>query len=145
MTPLVSSGLKITVIGLLCVFCIVAYGTYRCKTTDFTDPLTFSLFPAPLDKYLDGWGISHYLFFTLLGYLFPEPKLIAYSFFCGVLWEIVEFSMKDKPFYISKCNYTMTTDKGEGWWYGRWQDLVMNSLGLWTGYYLSKKFKNSTP
>jgi len=131
--------LRITVIGLFAVLGIVAYGTLRCKTSKFTDPLTKSFFGEPYDKYLDGWGITHFLLFCLLAYLFSD-KLI-YIFLLGVAWELIEFSVKDKPFYLSKCKYTLRTNKGTGWWYGRWQDIVMNSLGMLTGYMLRKYIK----
>jgi len=129
--------LQISLIYLICVFIIVAYGTFRCKTTSFTDPLTFTIAPPPLDKYLDGWGISHLLFFALLGYLYPQ--YIWFSFVLGVLWELLEYSFKSHPFYLSGCKYNMTTHKGEGWWYGRWQDIVMNSIGLLCGYAIAKR------
>lgn len=128
--------IKIITICVLCVVFIMAYGTFRCKHSTFVDPLTFAFAPPPLDKYFDGWGLSHFAFFALLGYLFPSKVL--FSFVLGVLWELVEYSMKDRPFYLSKCNYTLKTHKGEGWWYGRWQDIVMNSFGLWIGYTLAK-------
>jgi hypothetical protein len=131
--------LQIVACGLLCVLLIVAYGTFRCKTTDFVDPLTKSFFKGELSNYLDGWGISHFLFFAFLGYKFNKPKYILFSFVLGVIWEIIEYFSKDKPFYISECKYDMTTDKGQGWWYGRYQDVIMNSLGLYVGYIVSKK------
>ena len=128
--------LNITLIAFACVIAIILYGTFRCKvkTGSFTDPLTKSITPSPFDKYLDGWGISHFLFFALLGYLYPYPTTILYSWILGVLWELLEFYAKDHPFYISKCNYTITTDAGTGWWYGRWEDIMMNSLGLLIGF-----------
>jgi hypothetical protein len=129
--------IKITVIGLTCVMVIILYGTYRCKNTSFVDPLTFAFAPPPLDKYFDGWGLSHLFFFMLLGYMFP--KHLLFSFALGVLWELVEYSMKEHPFYLSKCNYDLKTHKGEGWWYGRWQDIVMNGTGLLIGAYLTRR------
>lgn len=132
MTPYVN----ITLLCALTVLVIVLYGTYRCKTSGFTDPLTLSLFPAPWNKFLDGWGLTHLFYFMFLGYMYPSLKYVAYSWILGLIWEIIEFSMKDHPFYISRCKYTFTTDNGTGWWYGRWQDLVMNSIGLMIGYYL---------
>lgn len=128
---------KITGIGLACVLVIILYGTFRCKYSTFVDPLTFSFAPPPLDKYLDGWGLSHLFFFMALGYLFP--KKLLFSFALGVLWELVEYSMKEHPFYLSKCNYNLKTHKGEGWWYGRWQDIVMNSVGLYIGSTLARR------
>jgi hypothetical protein len=119
----------------LCVFVIVAYGTFRCKTTSFQDPLTFTLAGPPFDKYLDGWGIAHYLFFLVLAYAYPAYW--PFIWVMGVLWEIIEYSVKDRPFYLSRCTYNIDTDQG-GWWYGRWQDIVMNSLGILTGLGLAR-------
>jgi hypothetical protein len=133
-----SKYLHILLIGLTCVLVIVLYGTYRCKKTDFQDPLTKSFVPPPFDKYLDGWGISHFMFFALLGFLYPQKALLAFSFTLGVIWELIEYSAKDHPFYISKCNYTNLSNDGGSWWYGRWQDIVMNTLGLIAGYSISK-------
>lgn len=130
-----NSYVFIILLGMVCITSIVLYGTYRCMNTSFSDPLTIAFAPPPFDKYLDGWGLSHLLFFMLLGYLFPSHLL--FSFFSGVAWELFEYSMKDHPFYLSSCKYDMTTHKGEGWWYGRWQDIVMNSIGLWIGSVLS--------
>ncbi len=131
--------LQILLCAIVIVFLIVIYGTIRCKTTDFVDPLTKSIFPEPLSNYLDGWGISHFLFFTFLGYKFNTLRYIIFAFILGVLWEIIELMFKNKPFYISKCNYKISTDKGEGWWYGRYEDIIMNTLGLAFGYYMSKR------
>jgi hypothetical protein len=98
------------------------------------DPLTFAFAPPPLDKYLDGWGISHLLFFALLGYLFP--KQLLFSFFLGVIWELVEYSVGNRPIHFIKCQHILKTHKGEDWGYGRWQDIVMNATGLWIGFVL---------
>jgi len=115
----------------LCVLTIVGYGSFRCRTATFTDPLTFTLAPPPLDKYLDGWGISHFTFFATLAYFYPSQWVLIWLL--GVFWELFEYSVKDRPFYLSRCHYDIATDKGEGWWYGRWQDIVMNSLGIALG------------
>lgn len=112
------------------VFGIVAYGTFRCKHQNFKDPLTVSFLGPPWDNFLDGWGLLHFGFFALLGYMFPSK--LWFSFCLGVAWEMFEYGVKDRPFYISKCDYD--TDGGKTWWYGRWQDIIMNSLGLAAGY-----------
>lgn len=127
---------KILLICLACVLTIVVYGTMRCKGA-FVDPLTFSPVGHPWNKFLDGWGMSHFLFFMLLGYWFPDKLL--FITLLGVGWELVEMLFKEHPFYLSKCEYTASTP-GEGyahWWTGRWQDLVMNTSGLVLGAWLS--------
>ena len=128
---------KILILSALCVLIIILYGTFRCKRTDFVDPLTFAFAPPPFDKYFDGWGLTHLGFFTLLGYLCPTKLLFCFAL--GVAWELIEYSMKDHPFYLSKCQYNLKTHGGEGWWYGRWQDIVMNLAGLLFGSYLARK------
>lgn len=132
----------ITVVCLIVVLVIVLYGTLRCKITSFQDPLTFSLFPPPLNNYLDGWGLTHLFFFMSLAYSFPSLEYIAYCWVLGVIWELIEYSMKDHPFYMSRCNYKVTAENGKGWWYGRWQDIVTNTVGLIIGYTLAKNFKH---
>lgn len=133
--------LHITIISLICVFIIIVYGTYRCKNTNFVDPLTKSFFPSPLNKFLDGWGISHLVFFLILGYLYPQTQFLIYSFILGVIWELIEYSIKDHPFYLSKCKYNIGTDNTKHWWYGRWQDIIMNSIGLLIGSFMAHHFR----
>lgn len=143
--------LAIASICAVCVIVIVAYGSYRCQKPSFKDPLTRVFAPAPFDKFLDGWGVAHLLFFTMLGYLYPRPHLLMFIFVLGVVWELIEYSIKDRPFYLSKCasapiidnrldsggttTTTTTTPMPplSNWWYGRWQDIVMNTIGMTTG------------
>lgn len=126
--------IQIVSICAVAVLTIVVYGTYRCKTTSFRDPFTVALAPEPLDKYLDGWGILHFFLFLFFGYFYPSK--IIFAWILGFIWELVEYMFKDRPFYISECQYEIDTDHGVGWWYGRWQDVIMNSLGLLSGYAL---------
>ena len=135
-----SSYLTIIVICALMVLCIMAYGTYRCNREDYVDPLTTTFGPKSLDRFLDGWGITHFLFYGILAFMYPDTKSLIFIASLGVIWEIIEIIFKDHPFYLSDCKYTIQTDKGgEGWWYGRWEDIVMNTLGMITGVMLKKK------
>lgn len=132
---------SILLISLICVTTIVVYGTFRCKHTAFVDPLTYSFAPPPFDRYLDGWGLTHLLFYGMLGYLYPDPHLVGFCFVLGVLWEVVEYSLKDKQVYVSKCKYRVNAKNQSGWWYGRYQDIVMNTFGLLAGVAIAKKLK----
>lgn len=123
--------------GLLIALMIVAYGTFRCKTSDFKDPLTRSMFGHPWNKFLDGWGITHLLFYMALARYYPSQWLFIWLM--GAAWEVIEVIFKDHPFYISKCNYNLQTADGEGWWYGRWQDIVMNSIGIYIGHRMATR------
>lgn len=130
---------QITVALACVVLSIVLYGTFRCKTSSFRDPLTTTFAPPPLDKYLDGWGLLHFAMFAGFGYVYPQARYIAFLWCMGVAWEIVESVFRDHPFYLSSCKYHIDTDGGAGWWYGRWQDIVMNTLGLALGAVLARK------
>lgn len=119
----------------LVVATIVGYGTFRCTQKDYVDPLTKSLLPAPFDGFTDGWAFLHFACFCLITYLFPQHYILIWIL--GVSWEIIEFIFKDHPFYFSDCKYKLTTDKDEGWWYGRYEDIIVNTLGMYLGYYMS--------
>ena len=133
---ILSPSLQVILICICVVFVIAAYGTFRCKSPKFKDPLTLSFVRHPWDKFLDGWGIMHLLFFLILTYKYPANWILI--FLLGVLWEIIESFFHEHPFYISKCNYVLDTDQVAGWWYGRWQDIVMNSIGMCIGYMLQR-------
>ena len=126
-------------ICFVCASLIIVYGTIRCKIPGFSDPLTFAPVPAPWNRFLDGWGIAHFLFYGMLGYLYPSRWL--FITICGVAWELIETVFKDHPFYLSKCNYsTDSKQAGEaGWWYGRWEDIIMNTMGMVLGIALSHR------
>ena len=126
------------VISSLCVFLILAYGNYRCsnKDTYFKDPLLTKL--GVLD--LDGWSLTHVLFYVLLGYLFPEH--FVYLMLAGILWEIVEefvLNHLSSLDYHSKCSKILPPrDQENRWWFGRVSDIPMNALGFVIGYRLAK-------
>lgn len=114
-------------------FAIILYGSYRCHTPSFEDPFTQSVIEKyPWNRFIDGWGLLHFWFFMWLGYHYPNcwKEIVG----VGVLWEVIESIFKDHPFYLTECDVS----KG-GWWYGRWEDIVMNSLGLCAGLALREK------
>lgn len=129
--------LRITIIFVVVVMCIVGYGTFRCSRADFVDPITKSLLEPPFDAYTDGWAFLHFACYGIITYFFPDKYL--YIAFMGVLWEVIEIAFKDHPFYFSDCKYQLTTDKATGWWYGRYEDIIMNTLGMAVGYYFAKR------
>ena len=127
----------IAILSLIMILIIILYGTYRCKNSSFKDPFTKTIFPKPLKNYLDGWGLFHFLFYALLTSLYPNYWI--HIFIIGILWEIIETSVKNKPFYIGKCNVNISTDELNGWWYGRYEDIIMNSFGQLFGYWIANK------
>ena len=135
---MMSPYLQIIGICIVMALAIAAYGTLRCRSSTFTDPLTYSPLGPPWDKFLDGWGVSHLVFYGVLAYMYPSWPTLAFIALIGIAWEVIESLAKDRPFYLSECKYSINTDHAAGagaagWWYGRWQDIVMNSLGMVIG------------
>ncbi len=120
----------------LVFFGIVWYGSYRCQFQDNVDPLTRTFGPKGTEKFTDGWGLSHFFFYFFLTYQSPEYWFLI--FLIGVAWELIEFSIKDRPFYLTDCAYVLETEQGQSWWYGRMEDILMNALGIAAGYALSR-------
>jgi hypothetical protein len=134
--------IQILIICAICILTIVSYGTYRCHHKEFRDPLTNSMLnPSQRSNFFDGWGILHFAFY--FGLAFAYSEYWAFIFILGVLWEITESLMKDHPFYLSKCDAAnvLNTDGSSAWWYGRWQDLVMNGAGVLLGYLCAKPLR----
>lgn len=119
------------VISSLCFAVIWAYSHYRCASHSryFRDPLLTKL--GIWD--LDGWSLTHVLFYILLGYLFPNqfvPLMAA-----GVLWELTESYILNRLSSRGKCT---EMDSGS-WWFGRVSDIPMNAIGFAIGYRLAQK------
>lgn len=124
---------------IICIVTILLYGQYKCNNPYFKDPLRNSL--GLWD--LNGWSLTHLLFYTLIGYTFKSNYLV-YAFLLGCLWELFEYYYGEKrPGWLDgygDCN--MKTNKLDGrWWYGKWSDILINTLGLFLGAYIrNKKF-----
>ncbi len=121
------------------LFVIFSYGSYRCDNPDYKDILEDEI--GIFD--LDGWSISHLLFYMLIGYLFPHKNYILLAFIFGILWELIEYyNEKFTPKLFGGCK-KLKTDKNEddNWWYSKPTDILMNALGLIIGFHLWKHKK----
>lgn len=135
-TSKIPKGGYVVLIAITMAFLIAAYGTYRCRTPEFEDPLTRSIIDKyPWNRFIDGWGLLHFWFYAILSFYFPSCwKEIT---FIGIIWEVIESMFKDRPFYLAKCDISI--EGKAGWWYGRWEDIVMNTLGVGFGLWLRQK------
>lgn len=96
---------------------------------------------------IDWWSISHFTFYFILSFLYPH---YICTFFVGsVIWEIVEDALAPThskvlvdcsvtyenswidTFKTVWCNHTA---REKDYWYGKWDDIIMNSLGLIAGF-----------
>ncbi len=127
------------IIPLLFIF---PYGKFRCSHKTYKDPLETNLFYG-----LDGWSATHFFWFMIIGYIYPETIIL--STIVGILWELFEhYYGKNRPGWLGgygDCNNLKTDQVNGNWWYGKWTDIVCNTIGFLIGEYIStgKLFKYS--
>lgn len=133
---------KILISTSLVGFGIISYSKYRCKNPNFVDPLTRG---SSICSFCDGWSISHFLFYMLLGYKFP--KELVFTMILGIMWEGVEWATSRTNWKIlssmrgvSQCNVSgegsteeRTDTIGDHWFYAKFSDLILNFLGFMIG------------
>lgn len=116
------------------------------------DPLNKNIIRLPLlNWHYSFWPISHYIFYTFLGYHYPQFVFIF--LIIGIIWEIIEFIagkviasfIKDHPHHtiankiakqfnkLKKIQYTVDA-------MGSFSDIIFNAFGLMTGYYMSRGY-----
>ena len=126
-------NIQLIAAGLFVVLLIVIYGQFRCAFPKFIDPLSIHGM-----VYVDGWLLSHFIVFTLAGYFYSNQFYLAVIL--GILWEIVEYLLGVNTPRFLKCkmkgkNQTLA-EKNDAWWYGRYEDVVVDILGFMTGYFI---------
>lgn len=111
----------------------------HCKTTKYKqyDILSKNYNPTNykfLDNYLDGWGISHFILYGVITYIYPKYWL--FIFMIGVLWELFEYFLENNP----KLNCYVLDDNTikQKYWYARYQDVIMNLLGILTALIIKR-------
>ena len=120
---------------------VFLYGWYRCENIrSHKDILEFSLFGDSKKLGMDGWLLSHYLFFVMLGFI--HPNVMRLSVLMGLLWEVFEWWVGVyKPKFLEGIGFCPSPSgakkRGKVWWYWKWQDPIANLLGFMTGKYLS--------
>ena len=98
---------------------------------------------------IDWWSMTHIGFFAIMGFFFPDH--LFELFVLGIFWEIVEdgLSPRENKGLVS-CNTEyknswMNTFKimwcdniarEKDYWYGKWDDVFSNTLGLLMGHFI---------
>ena len=127
------------ILMLSCVGIIASYGRYRCNhIQEHKDILEFDLFKNSSKYGLDGWSISHFSFFCLLGILYPNTIVISMTI--GIIWELMEtYVGLMKPKMIKGFGFCdMPGNKYKVWWYGKWSDPIVNFIGFLLGKEIHK-------
>ncbi len=110
------------------VLFIFPYGRYRSLHPTFIDPLMTKI--GFMD--LDGWSISHFCWYGMMGYVFPTRTIEVLG--AGAIWEAIEWFLgKTRPAIMGgfgDCPNNINTRHNDKWWYGRSSDLIVNALGF---------------
>ena len=133
----------------LIIATIFIYGKFRCMYPKYKDILV----PQYI-KGIDGWSLTHFCTFSVLGTLYPDTFLL--SFILGISWEMFEILLGIiKPNFlkgITDChreysgNSYLSNDQKNGyWWYGKWQDIIFNTIGFLFGKYIIRNFVQISP
>ena len=127
-----TTQLQILFIFFICILVIMSYGILLCMSGTSRDPLE----TTPIIWGIDGWSMTHFVFFLFLGYLFPGH--FFFVFILGSSWELFEywFGKNNKKFSRGyDCNLNKL--KQDEWWYAKGSDLFLNLLGYIVGSYIA--------
>ena len=113
---------------IIIVISIFLYGSYRCNHLDYDDPLERKLHILELD----GWSLSHFILFMILGFFYPA--YLPLWFVLGCLWELCEYIFKS----VGGKRCQGVNPRNDKWWYSRWSDIFVNTGGLLTGLTLGR-------
>jgi membrane protein implicated in regulation of membrane protease activity len=133
---------------IVCILLIVIYGQIlrKIKSKDHLESNVAKCTGC------DGWGVLHFLFFALMGFVFPTkgvPLMIL-----GIIWELIETVIGQNDIRIGGKRFTLigeTVEKdGEisfddtRWWYGRTTDIAFNAVGFVIGQSLNLYYIGSS-
>lgn len=149
----VIQGVKIPCVALyiVCILLIVLYG-FILRATKSRDILGQRIYTHPLLQDIDGWSISHFLFFGLLGVLYPGQHL--QFFLVGFGWEVIETLLGQYKFGMTGSRLQLIGEQDEegrptgnddAYWYGKESDVVVDVLGYSLGSAWSEKYWPNKP
>ena len=142
-------GVKVPCVAIyiVVVIVIVAYG-YYLRTTGTKDVLEKKVIDHPSCPGFDGWAVTHFLSFGLLGFLYPGHyvQFLVASF----VWEGIEHLLGTHQLEISGKRLQLigdqdeegkSTGKKDAWWYGRFTtDPCFNMAGYILGSAAAEKW-----
>lgn len=145
---LAAKGAVVPALGVGAVSAITGYGMY-IRTHKEPDLLAANLIDLEAlglgaGQGIDGWSLSHVLFFWVLGML--DPGRPGTYFALGALWEGAETLLGQVPIDLGTGRIMLLGPAGDGnvrsrdekqYWYGRWSDLILNSAGYALGSWMA--------
>jgi hypothetical protein len=131
---------------IVAIILIILYG-YFLRKTKTKDILAKRIYHHPICQEIDGWSITHLVFFGLLGFLYPGHYLQFLA--AGIIWEVIETGLGQNRFEVSGKRLQLigeqddegnSTGKKDAYWYGKESDIVVDVVGYTIGSFLAEKF-----
>jgi hypothetical protein len=134
------------VLYIIVVLMIVVYGVI-IRRAKIADPLARPIYSHPILQDIDGWSISHLVFFGILGLLYPNHHLQFLT--VGALWEVIETGLGQNKLEVSGKRLQLIGDqdvngaptgKDDAYWYGKESDIVVDIFGYSVGSWAANRF-----
>lgn len=131
-------NVSVALLIVVCIFLICVYGLFL-RSTKSKDILANDIFDTALIRNINGWSVTHFAFFFLLGILYPRHHLAALS--AGIVWEYIEQTLGTNVIKIGRTRIQLVGDQQNGistgnddaYWYGKTSDIIVNILGYCIG------------
>jgi len=119
------------ILGLIMIYSIVIHTFIKTKEGDPLIRMESKYF----GNFLNGWTITHFIFFMYLGYYYPKCEKNV--LILGIVWEFLEWSIGELfPILFPKLAFNIDPF-WTSWYYGKIEDIIMNYIGFKMGQYLS--------
>lgn len=141
-------GCKIPCVALyiVAIMLIIVYG-WILRRTKTRDILAKTLYTHPLLQDIDGWSATHFVFFGLLGVLFPGQHLQFLA--VGVVWEMIETGLGQNKLEVSGKRLQLVGDqdeegnptgKDDAFWYGKSSDIIVDFTAYELGSFFATRY-----
>ena len=119
---------------IVCYWLVMSW-IYGYNNVSKKDTLNRKVIDIPwLDNCCSCWPISHFLVFTLLGFMFPNCDVLIIG--AGILWEVVEVLF---DWFLQRSHQGMRVGDGSqleysgNWWAGSFKDIFADISGFYLG------------
>jgi len=92
----------------------------------------------------DFWSLTHFGLFAYFGYI--RPHQFWKYFILGTIWEIIEdYLSSNEETKLVNCkdknnkNHFWCNGYEDNYWYGKYDDILFNTLGFLVGMYIKTK------
>jgi len=135
---------------IVAILLIVSYG-HILRKTGRRDILEKTYINHPILQNIDGWSVTHLIFFGILGAMYPGHHL--QFFLIGAGWEMVETFLGQNKIMVGDKRLQLvgeqdetgvSTGNDDAYWYGKSSDIIVDNLGYAIGSAVAEKYWPNT-